>query len=100
MKSLKKRQIALTSLLSTVGKNKTYVSALSVTEHPITINCRTEVGRFSFISAEQTDHLIQIDQQLTALAKSRNRQLFCGIEPAYSRRYPTQTEPNLETPPE
>ena len=71
---LEETEIALTSSLSTVGrKNTLYVSALNVTEHPITINSRTEVGRFSILSAEQADRLIQIDPQLIALAKSRNK---------------------------
>ena len=66
----KETEIALTPLLSTVGKNNTYVSVLNVSEHPIAINIRTEVGRFSTISADQ---LIQIDPQSTPLAKLRNR---------------------------
>ena len=70
----KETEIALTSSLSTVGKNNTlYVSAINITEHPITINSRTEVGRFSILSTEQADQLIQIDPQLITLAKSRNK---------------------------
>ena len=68
----KETEIALTSSLSTVGKNNTlYVSALNVIEHPLTINSRTEAGRFSILSTEQADQLIKIDPQLITLAKSR-----------------------------
>ena len=66
--------MALTSSLRTVGTNNTlYVSALNVTVYPITINSRTEVGRFSILSREQAEQLIQIDPQLITLAKSRNK---------------------------
>ena len=45
----KETEIALTSSLSTVGKNNTlYVSAINITEHPITINSRTEVADSQF----------------------------------------------------
>ena len=97
----KETEIALTSSLSTAGKNITlYVSALSVTELPITINSRTEVGRFSILSTEQADQLIQIDPQLITLAKSRNKddyfaelnqliQDFTQHKPSQTRRLPS-----------
>ena len=70
----KETEIALTSSLSTVAKNNTlYVSALNVTEYPITINSRTEVGRFSIFLTEQANQLTQVDPQLITLAKSRNK---------------------------
>ena len=60
--------------LSTLGKNNTYyVSSLTVTEHPITINKRIEVSRFSILSAEQADQLKEIQPQLIALTKSRKK---------------------------
>ena len=69
----KETEMALTSSLSTLGKNfALYFSALNVTEHTIPINSRTEVGRFSILSPEQADELIKIDPQLITLAKSRN----------------------------
>ena len=98
----KETEIALTSSLSTVGKNNTlYVSALNVTEHPITINSRTEVGRFSILSTERADQLIQIDPQLITLAKSRNKddyfaelnqliQDFTQHKPGQTRRPPPE----------
>ena len=98
----KETEIALTSSLSTVGKNNTlYVSALNIIEHPITINSRTEVGRFSILSTEQADQLIQIDPQLIKLAKSRNKddyfaelnqliQEFTQHKPGQARRPPPE----------
>ena len=98
----KETEIALTSSLSTVGKNNAlYVSALNVTEHPITINSRTEVGRFSILSTEQADHMIQVDPQLITLAKSRNKddyfveliqliQDFTQHKPGQTRRPPPE----------
>ena len=102
MKFLKKKQIAITSSLSTVGKNNTlYICAINITEHPITINSRTEVGRFSILSTEQADQLIQIDPQLITLAKSRNKddyfaelnqliQDFTRHKPGKTRRPPPE----------
>ena len=98
----KETETALTSSLSTVGKNNTlYVSALNVTEHPITINSRIEVSRFSILSTEQADQLIQIDPQLITLAKSRNKdeffaelyqiiQVFTQHKPGQTRRPPPE----------
>ena len=94
--------MALTSSLRTVGTNNTlYVSALNVTVHPIAINSRTEVGRFSILSREQADQLIQIDPKLITLAKSRNKddyfsQLFQPIQD-FTQHKPGQTmRPPLE----
>ena len=98
----KETEIALTSSLSTVRKNNIlYVSALNVTEHPITINSRKEVGRFSILSTEQADQLIQIDPQLITLAKSRKKddyfaelnqliQDFTQHKPGQTRRPPLE----------
>ena len=55
MKPWKKRQ-KLTCSLITGGKNNTlYVSTLNLTEHSITINSRTESGRYSILLIEQAD---------------------------------------------
>ena len=95
-------EIALTSSLSTVGKNNTlYTSVLNVTEHPITINSRREVGGVSILSTEQADQLIQIDPQLITLAKSRNKydyfadlnqliQDFTQHKPGHTKRPPAE----------
>ena len=59
--------IAFTSSLSTVGKgNVIMISALNITDHDITIQQRTEVGKFSVLTPEQAEKLIQIDPQLIA----------------------------------
>ena len=69
--------IALTSSLSTVDKNNVlFISALNITEYPITIICRTEVGKFSILSTQQAEKLTQKDPQLISLAKSRNNDDF------------------------
>ena len=68
---------------------------------PITISNRTDVGRFSILSTEQADQLIQIDPQLITLAKSRNQddyfaelnqliQDFNQHKPGQTRRPPTE----------
>ena len=65
--------IAFTSSLSTVGKgNVIMISALNITDHDITIQQRTEVGKFSVLTPEQAEKLIQIDPQLIALARLKN----------------------------
>ena len=76
----KATEIALTSSLSTIDKNNVlFISALNITEHPITINGQTEVGKFfSKLSTEQAEKLTQIDPQLMALAKSRNKENIFG----------------------
>ena len=75
----KATEIALTSSLSTIDKNNVlFISALNITEHPITINGQTEVGKFSILSTEQAEKLTQIDPHLMALAKSRNKEDIFG----------------------
>ena len=72
----KATEIALTSYLSTIDKNNVlFISALKITEHPITINGQT---KFSILSTEQAEKLTQIDPQLMALAKSRNKEDIFG----------------------
>ena len=90
----KKKQIALTSSLSTVGKNNTlYVFALNISEHPITINSRTKEGIFSILSIEQADQLINRPTIDNVCKIKKQKRLICGIEPSYPRLYPAQTRP-------
>ena len=88
----KDTEIALTSSLSTIDKNILYISALNITEHPITVNGRTEVGKFSTLSTEQAEKLTQIDPQLIALAKSRNKEDFFG---EFNQLIQAESEPNF-----
>ena len=48
--------IAFTSSLSTVEKgNVIMISALNITDHDITVEQRTEAGKFSVLTSEQAD---------------------------------------------
>ena len=65
--------IALTSSLSTVGTNDNlFISAINITDHPITLPTATGVGRFSVLTTEQAEKLILIDPELISLAKQQS----------------------------
>ena len=65
--------------MTTVGKNnKLFIFAINITEHPITIANKTEVAKFSILTAEQAKNLTAIDPELIALAaqKSENNSII------------------------
>ena len=70
----KDSELAITSSLSTIGINNLIViSVLNITDHPITLSNKTEIGPFSVLTTDQAENLFQIDPQLISLAKSRNQ---------------------------
>ena len=69
----KETELGFTSSLSTVGKNNALqIAALNITDHPITVARKTEVARFSIMTAEQAYNLTAIDPQLIALGKQKS----------------------------
>ena len=71
----KETGVALKSSLSRIEKNNTlYITALNLTKNPITHSHGTELGKFAILTTEQADKLIQLDPQLSSLAKFRNQE--------------------------
>ena len=67
--------IALTSSLSTSDENgKIFISAINLTDHPITIPYNTIIANFEILNTAQAEKLININPQLIALAKMRNHE--------------------------
>ena len=67
--------IALTSSVSTSDENgKIFISAINLTEHPITILYNTIIANCEILNTAQAEKLINIDPQLIALAKMRNHE--------------------------
>ena len=65
--------IALTSSLSTIDEcGKIFISAINLTDHPITVPYNTIIANFEILNTAQAEKLINIDPQLIALAKMRN----------------------------
>ena len=65
--------IALTSSLSTIDEcGKIFISAINLTDHPITVPYNTIIANFEILNTAQAKKLINIDPQLIALAKMRN----------------------------
>ena len=65
--------IALTSSLSTIDEcGKVFISAINLTDHPITVPYNTIIANFEILNTAQAEKLINIDPQLIALAKMRN----------------------------
>ena len=68
----KKTGLCLITSLSTVEKgNVVSLSAINVTDHPITVTYGCPIATFEFLSSEQAEKLYPVDPQLIALAKLR-----------------------------
>ena len=61
----KDSEIILTSSLSKVAENNIlYIFVLNITDHPITINKGEETAKFSFLTSDQAENLLEVDPQL------------------------------------
>ena len=75
----KKTGLCLITSLSTVEKgNVVSLSAINVTDHPITVTYGCPIATFEFLSSEQAEKLYPVDPQLIALAKLRNPSNIVG----------------------
>ena len=66
----KDSEVILTSSLSKVAENNIlYIYVLNITDHPITINKDEEIAKFSFLTSDQAEKLLEVDPQLINVAK-------------------------------
>ena len=66
----KDSEIILTSCLSKVAVyNILYIYVLNITEHPVTINKGEEIAKFSFLTSDQAEKLLEVDPQIINVAK-------------------------------
>ena len=66
----KDSEVILTSSLSKVAENNIlYIYVLNITDHPITINKGEEIAKFSFLTSDQAEKLLEVDPQLINVAK-------------------------------
>ena len=77
-----------------MGKNNALqIAALNITDHPITVARKTEVARFSIMTAEQAYNLTAIDPQLIALGKQKSSENNGRNWPIDTRFLQTREEP-------
>ena len=70
----KDSEVILTSSLSKVAENNTlYIYVLKITEHPTTINKGEEIVKFSFLTSDQAEKLLEVDPQLINVAEMSDR---------------------------
>ena len=66
----KDSEIILTSSLGKVAKNNIlYIYVLNLTDHPIIINKGEEIAKFSFLTSDKAEKLLEVDPQLINVAK-------------------------------
>ena len=66
----KDSEIILTSSLSKVAENNIlYIYVLNITDHPTTIIKCEEIAKFSFLTSDQAEKLLEVDPQLINVAK-------------------------------
>ena len=67
----KDSEVLLTSSLSKVAANSIlYIYVLNITEHPFTINKKSvETAKFSILTLDQAEELLEVDLQLINVAK-------------------------------
>ena len=66
----KDSEVILTSSLSKVAENNIlYIYVLNFTDLPITINKGEEIAKFSFLTSDQAEKLLEVDPQLINVAK-------------------------------
>ena len=92
-----KTNIALTSSLSKLeNDNKIFISAINLSDYPITINNNKQIAFFEILNEAQADNLVEIDPQLISLAKMRNPDDFENelnqlVHDAYFKKFDTIT---------
>ena len=57
----KDSEVILTSSLSKVAENILNIYVLNITEHPVTINKGEEIAKFSFLTSDQAEKLLEVD---------------------------------------
>ena len=66
----KDSEITLTSSLSCVAENNIlYIYIPNITEHPVNINKGEKIAKFSFLTSDQAEKLLEVDPQLKNVAK-------------------------------
>ena len=92
-----KTNIALTSSLSKMENDtKIFISAINLSDNPITINHNKQIAFFEILNEAQADNLVEIDPQLISLAKMRipddfESELNQLVHDAYFKKYDTIT---------
>ena len=54
----------MSSLSKVAENNNLYIYVLNVPDHPITINKGEEIAKFSFLTSDQAEKLLEEDPQL------------------------------------
>ena len=71
--------VAPTSSLSKIDdEGKAFISAINLSDNPITLKNQTEIAHFARLNEAQVDTLIEIDPQLISLARMRNPDNYEG----------------------
>ena len=99
----KDSEILLTSSLSKVAENNIlYIYVLNFTEHPVTINEGEEIAKFSFLTSDQAEKLLEVDPQLVNVAKMSENylteisQLIQVTDTPKRKAQPTKPAPEYE----
>ena len=73
LERLEDKCIALTSSLSKIDEaDKTFISAINLSDNQLTLNNQTEIAHFEILNEAQADNLIEIGPHLISFAKIPN----------------------------
>ena len=70
---------------------------MNITDHPITINKGEEIAKFSFLTSDQAEKLLEVDPQLINVAKMSENYLNKSINS--SHRYAKKKGPTSKAGP-
>ena len=95
-------ELAVTSSINEVNKqNIVYVTAFNMTEHNLTLPFKTEIGKFSMLTLNEYENLIQIEPKTLALAKmNQPDNVELGINEIISQKTSPSLGSEQKPPPE